>query len=168
MERSVREHRVELAVKSEILSRHDAGVDAAGSGRGDHVGCGIDGYDFSSRCDDLFGQHAIAAAEIENPLSSAWGQELEHRCAELGHEMRRLGIASSRPVLLGNFRHPHASARWDCRASACRRISDNVERVVIISGSILSSMIAARLPETASSKAGANSSVLATEAPKTP
>jgi len=151
-----------------MLPLHDSSIVAAGPRRGDHVGCGVDGNDHSTRRNDFFRQNAIAAAEIENALPGAWGEQFEHRCAELRHEMRCLRVAPRRPVLLSNPGHAHACTRSARRASACRRISDKVVRVVIISGSIFSSMIAARPPEAASSKAGAKSAVRATEAPKMP
>ena len=85
--------------------------------------------------------------------------------AERRDEMRRRGIA------LG----PTNSAALDLAPSAGLpplrpdgAAPTRVVRVVMISGSILSSMIAARRAASAASKAGANSSVRATAAPKAP
>ena len=168
MERGVREYGIEFAAEGELLAVHDPGIDPAGPCRGDHVRPGIDGDHHGAGCDDLFGQYAVAAAEIEDVLTWGWREQFEDGGAEGRDEMRGLGVTLGRPALPRDFRHRQTSIPCTWRASASRRISDRVVRVVIISGSILSSMIAASLQAAASSKAGANSSVLETEAPKTP
>src|SRR6516164_1279866 len=168
MKRRVREHRIELAVEGQVLTGHHPGVETARPRRGDHVGGSVDCHDGGARRDDFFGQHSVAASEIEDTLAWRCGQRLKYRRAESGDKMSRFGVTLRRPVLPRDFRHLYTSARWAWRASACRRISDRVVRVVIISGSILSSMIAGPLRAAASSKAGANSSVLVMLAPKTP
>ncbi len=164
MQCRVREYRVELAVEGKALPGHDPGVDALRPRRGDHVGRGVDRHHFGARSDDLFGQHPVAAAEVEDALARLRVEQFEHRRSERRHEMRRLGIAPGLPILPRcDLHHQEALA-----ASAWRRIAARVVRVVIISGSIRNSMIAARREASAVSKAGANSSVRATVAPKAP
>ncbi len=168
MERGVREHGIEFAAEGQLLAVHDPGIDPARPGRSDHVRSGIDCDHRGAGRDDLLGQDAVAAAQIEDVLTSGWREQFEDGSAEGRHEMRGLGITLGRPALPRDVRHHQTSMPCTWRASASRRISDRVVRVVIISGSISSSMIAGPLPAAASSKAGANSSVLETEAPKAP
>ena len=68
MQCRVREYRVELAVEGQILAGHYPRVDAAGPGRRDHLGCGVDGDNRSAGRGDLLGQHAVATAQIEDAL----------------------------------------------------------------------------------------------------
>jgi hypothetical protein len=68
MQRCVREYRVELAVKGQILAGHYPRVDTAGPGRSNHLGCGVDAYNRGARRGDLLGQHAVATAQIEDAL----------------------------------------------------------------------------------------------------
>jgi hypothetical protein len=105
MQRRIRKHRVELGVESKILPAHDTCIDAAGSRRGDHAVCRVDDNDCRPSGDNFLGQHIVAAARVEDPLTGGWGKELEHRCAKLRHEGRCLGITSSRPVPLGSDGH---------------------------------------------------------------
>ena len=69
MQCRIREHRIEFAVERQVLSGHHAGVEAARLGRGDHVGGGVDRHDRGAGGGDLFGQHPVAAAEIEDMLA---------------------------------------------------------------------------------------------------
>ncbi len=110
MQCCVREYRVELAVKGQILAGHYPRVDAAGPGRSDHLGCGVDGYNRNARRGDLFGQDPVATAQVEDALPGRGCQQLEHRRPKSRHEMSRLGIAPGGPLLAGDPRAAHACA----------------------------------------------------------
>jgi hypothetical protein len=69
MQGGVRERRVELALKTQILSRHQPRIEAARSGSGDNVRGRVDADDDRTRRNDLFGRYPVAAAEIENALA---------------------------------------------------------------------------------------------------
>jgi hypothetical protein len=100
VQRRVGEHRVELALESEALTRHDPRVEALRLGGGDHVGRSVDRDDDSPAGGDLRGQHAVAAAEIEDALARLGVEQLDHRRAESWHEMRGRGVTLRRPMLL--------------------------------------------------------------------
>jgi hypothetical protein len=100
VQRGVREHRVELALEGEALARHDPRVEPLRLGRGDHVGRGIDRDDCGAGGGELRGQHAVAAAEIENALAGLGREQLDDRRAKGRHKMRGLGITLRRPMLL--------------------------------------------------------------------
>ncbi len=117
MQCRVREHRVELAGEGQVLGCHHPGVETARAGGGDHVGGGVDRDHHRTGGGDLFGQHAIAAAEIENPLARHGRQQFEHRCAERRHEMRGLGIALRRPVLPRDLPHAQRPTRRNSEIS---------------------------------------------------
>ena len=86
MQRRVREHSIEFARKGEVLAIHDAGVEPARLRCGDHVGPSIDRDDLRAGSGDLFGQHAVATAEIENALAGSRRQQFEYGRAEGGNE----------------------------------------------------------------------------------
>ena len=159
----VREHCVEFGGEGQLLPVHQPRVEAARLGGGDQFGRGIDRDDFRAGRRDLLRQHAVTAAEVEDALAGPRIEQLDDRHAEHRHEGAGLGIALGLPALTGDRRHVQTFA-----VSAWRRNADKVVRVVIISGSIRNSMTAGRPAATASSKAGANSSVRATLAPNPP
>jgi len=108
----VGKYRVELLLEGEALARHDARVDAAGPRRRNHVGRGVDRDHLGPGGDDLLGQDAVAAAEIEDALARLGIEQFEHRRAEGRHEIRRRRVAPGLPVLPGDAHQaaPAASA----------------------------------------------------------
>jgi len=64
-------------VKGELLPIHHPCIAASRPRRGDHVGVGIHRHKARSRLYDLFGQHPIPAAEIEDVLPRQRSEQFE-------------------------------------------------------------------------------------------
>jgi hypothetical protein len=111
MQRRVRENGVELALEREVVAVYNPCVDAACLRGGDHVWRGIHGDHRCPCFDDLFGQHAIAAAEIEDPLAHRRGQQFEDWQAERRDKTGGFRVALGGPVLPGDLRDAHAATR---------------------------------------------------------
>ena len=65
----------------------------------DHFSGAVDAHQFRAHGRDLFGEYAVATAQIQNPFPWLRIQQGQHRLAEGGHEMRVLGIAGGIPGL---------------------------------------------------------------------
>src|SRR5437588_11858472 len=158
-----REHGYDLALERDALTRDHPCVEATCLRCRHHVRRRIDRDDCGADRPDLLGQHPVATAQIEDALARLRIEQLDHGRAKCRHKMSRRGITLGRPMLLRQFRHSQPFA-----VSAWWRKADRVVRVVIISGSMRNSITAGRPDATASSNAGANSSVRATTPPNPP
>ena len=88
MQRGVREHGVELALERQASPVHEPRVDAQRAGRAHHVGAGVDPDHRAAELGQPCGQHAVAAAQVEDALARRRRQQLDHRQPQLGHEPR--------------------------------------------------------------------------------
>ena len=68
-------------------------------GGGDHIGTGINADHLTARRDQLFRQHTIATAEVQNALTGLRVQEFQRRGAKYRDKPRVLLIAIRLPVL---------------------------------------------------------------------
>src|SRR5580700_10411742 len=99
VQRRVAEDGVEFAVEIERFTVHYAGVQTEFS-RGVNLRCtGIDTDDVASHRGELRGEHAVAAAEVQDALASARREQFNHRRAEVGDETGVAGVAFRIPGL---------------------------------------------------------------------
>ena len=110
MQGGVREHRVELGGKGQLLPVHQPRVEAARRGGGDQIGRRIDRDHRGAGRRDPLRQHTVTAAEIEDPLAGPRIEQLDDRHAEHRHKAAGLGIALRLPALLSDPRHVQAFA----------------------------------------------------------
>src|SRR5262252_8565334 len=89
----VGEHRVKLLVEGQLSCVHDPGVKSALAGGCNHVGRTVHTYDICAGGCQLFGQHAIAATEIENALSGLRIEQVKNGLAERGYKSRIGGVS---------------------------------------------------------------------------
>src|SRR5215475_13113707 len=89
----VREHCVKLLVEGQLSGVHDSGVKSAPAGGCNHVGRAVHTYDICAGGRQLFGQHAIAATEIENALSGLRIEQVKNGLAERGYKSRIGGVS---------------------------------------------------------------------------
>ena len=84
----VREHRVELGLEGERGGVHQAGVDAAVAGRRDHCLRMVDANHLAAGVDDVTGQRAITATEVQDALAGPRREKREHGASQHRHEAR--------------------------------------------------------------------------------
>jgi hypothetical protein len=99
VEHRVGEHRVELALERQRLRVDLARVDAAGRGRGHEVGRRIHADHRGASLHEPFRERAVAAADVEDALTRARREQVEHRLPEIRHEPRVGGVVGRVPRL---------------------------------------------------------------------
>jgi hypothetical protein len=67
--------------------------------RRDHIRSPIDAHHRRSRRGYLFGEHTVAASEVEDALARLWLKQLEHGLPQRWHEMRVLRVTVSLPFV---------------------------------------------------------------------
>ena len=118
----VREDGVELAREGQLLAARDAAIEAARARARDLLGARVDADDLAAEGDELLGERAVAAAEVEDALAGARRQQLDDRHAEVAHEAGVLLVALGTPALCGFIRPPASSAA--SRSSVATRTAD--------------------------------------------
>jgi hypothetical protein len=111
VERRVGEHGVERVHERQRLARHDARVEAAGTGRLDHARARIDADHQGTPGPDLLRQHAVAAPQVEHALAGLRIEELQHRSTQRRHEPRVPRVALRIPALLRAAHRPFLRTR---------------------------------------------------------
>src|SRR5579875_550750 len=107
MERGVRENRVEFAGERQLFAGAYASVEPARLRRRDHLRRRVDAHDGSACRGDLFGQNAVAAAEVKDAFTRPGRQKFEYRRAKGRHKMRVPGVIVGLPFLFRRFTRFH-------------------------------------------------------------
>lgn len=100
VQRGVAEYRVEFVIEIESLTVHYAGVQAEFSRGIDLLSARIDTDDLASQRDELRSESAVAAAEVQDALTSARRKQIDHWRAEVSDEAGIAGVAVRIPSLL--------------------------------------------------------------------
>ena len=99
----------------------DAGIDTEGPRRSHLLRAGIDADDAPAARRQRRGQHAVAAAEVEDFVGLPRRQQLDERPGEVGNEAAMLGIAGGVPALLRRRARPtRRRFIWWRRRPHCR------------------------------------------------
>ena len=78
--------RIELGEELHILGAQLQRVDAVHARRSDHFGRIVDAKNDCAALNELPGEGALAAADVENPLARLWIEQVERSHAKLGDE----------------------------------------------------------------------------------
>ena len=109
----VGEHGVELGLEAQILAVHYPGVETARARRRDHVGGGVDRDHGGAGSGDALRQHAVAAAQVENPLVRLRRQKIDQRHSQFGDETRVPRVTLGIPALRrGALFHAQLLIKW--------------------------------------------------------
>jgi hypothetical protein len=101
VQRRVGEHRVELVRERQRLAVQHLHRDAARTRRLRQLLAGIGAEHRGAGLDELLGQGAVAATQVEDALAAPGREPFDHRCAEVGHEPAVVRISLRVPLLAG-------------------------------------------------------------------
>ena len=102
VQHGVAEHGVELLLERQRLGAPAPRIEAARARRADLLGAAVDGDDAAAGGDQLLGERAVAAAQIEHLLAGPRCEQVEDAGAEIGDKTRIPGIGVRIPVLCGH------------------------------------------------------------------
>jgi hypothetical protein len=105
MKRGIGENRVELASKGEMRALGNSRVNAPFARSADHVRRRIDSHDDCAGGGELFGQYAIPAGKIEDPLAHAWLEQVQNWLSQRWNKMSVARVTISVPFLSGILWH---------------------------------------------------------------
>ena len=105
VQRRVAEDGVELAGELQRRCIADRRRHAARASRGDLFSTAVEGHDLGAGSGDPLAQHAVTAAEVEDPLTRSGIEQCEHLRAEIGDEARRAGVLRGIPPLRSPGHH---------------------------------------------------------------
>ena len=87
------------ALNIHLLGIRDEGVDAARARRLDHLLGAVEADHPGAGLDNPLGQHAVAAADVQDELAGLRVEQLQHCIAEPRHEGRVLRIIGGGPAV---------------------------------------------------------------------
>ena len=90
---------IELALEGQRMAVNPLHLNALGSSSGQQLLGEIGAKNIGARSGDLLGQHAVAAAKVEDPLAALGRQQVDSGTGKLGDETPLVGIVVSRPAL---------------------------------------------------------------------
>ena len=99
MQRRVGEDRVELALEGKRMAVHFLHLEALGGSGCEQLLAQIGAKHVGAARGDLFSQHAVAAAKVEDALAFPRRQQIERRTGKLGDETALVGVVFRRPAL---------------------------------------------------------------------
>ncbi len=98
MQRRIGESGVEGLAELELRGVHQPGVEAARPGRADHAEVVVDAHHARAALDDLPGESAVAATDVEDMLARLRVEQVESRLPELGDEPADARVIARIPV----------------------------------------------------------------------
>ena len=99
VQRGIGEHRIELVLERKGVAVDPLHRESTGGGGFEQLLGEIGAKDLGPGSGDRLGQHAVAAAKIENALAPPWREHVEHGLGQVGDEASVAGIAVRRPAL---------------------------------------------------------------------
>jgi hypothetical protein len=120
MQGRVAEHRVELALEWQRLSRQDTRVKSARTRSRDLRRTAVDTDNDATRLDQALREHTIAAAQVKNSLTRLRTEQCQHIRAQGRDEARVLRVDLRIPLLAGHNRNLPYVCFEHTRTSAIR------------------------------------------------